>query len=91
MRSKYRIVEETTFASVLAKARAARGLSVRKLSEVSGVSPSTIYRLESGKTNIRFSSVAQLVVVLKIGIDLVSKENISPNGKKPISVIREPK
>ncbi len=50
----------------LKEARAARVLTVRALAEQAGVSPSTVHRIETGRSTPRFLVIQKLSTVLGI-------------------------
>ena len=60
----------------LKEARARKGLSQRELSARSGVPQSHISKIESGKVDLRVSSLVALARVLGLELELVPKKSI---------------
>ena len=89
MRKRYRIKQEITIGDLVEGARIHREMSVASLSELSGVSKTTIRRLEHGNTSVRFSKVVAILAVLGVNINLIHKEEIGRFGRKPVRLIRE--
>lgn len=58
-----------TVAKTIQRARYAKGLTLRQLSEVSGVSVGTIQRLESGNGNPQGSTIFRLADALDLDPD----------------------
>jgi len=67
----------------LKELREERGLSLRKLAELSGIHFVTLARLENGLIDPRLSTLLKLCKALKISIgELVGKEKPSTKGGK---------
>lgn len=64
-----------TFSKMIKEARKAQQLSQMDLQDLSGVSASVIYKLESGRSDVALGSL--LVLTDALGIELVAK---SPLG-----------
>jgi len=63
-------------ATALKNARAARRLSQRALSELTGVPQSHISRIESGSVDLRVSSLVELARVLDLELTLVPRKSV---------------
>lgn len=61
---------------ILKEARARKGLSQRELSAKSGVPQSHISKIESGRVDLRVSSLVALARVLDLELELVPKKSI---------------
>jgi HTH-type transcriptional regulator/antitoxin HipB len=70
---KYTIID---IAEKLKAARAARGLSQRKLSQLAGVPQGHISKIESGNVDLRVSSLIQLARALGLELTLVPRKTL---------------
>ena len=66
----------------LKRLRQKRGLSLRKLAEVSGVHYISIIRLESGECDLRLSTLRKLAKALKVTVAELIGETTSQKGGK---------
>lgn len=64
-------------AKTLKKAREAKGLSQRALSDLAGVPQSHISKIESGGVDLRASSLVELARVLDLELTLVPRKSVS--------------
>lgn len=68
-----------TFAKMIKEARKAQQLSQMDLRDLSGVSASVIYKLETGRNDVTLSSL--LAVSEALGIELVGKSPLGTEVK----------
>jgi transcriptional regulator with XRE-family HTH domain len=72
-------------AALLRERRRSSGLSVRALSNISGVAPSTVSRIENGRFTPTFETAVRLAQVLEI--DLAELPRVGPKDEKsPTSI-----
>ena len=84
--SEYTMSTNTTFLSTLHELMVENGLSVRKLSKLSGVATATIQRLKSGESTPHPATIAKLAAALavdpKVLVHLGSPWNAALTFKK---------
>jgi predicted transcriptional regulator len=90
-----RRIFEVEFAEALQEELDRQGMTIRELADLAGIPPATLYKLTSGKTDPRFSTVRKIVNVLEpqersfIGViaarfllDELDNRDIVVNGQK---------
>lgn len=53
----------------LAAARVNKGLTLKEVSDITGLSKDTVYKVESGKSDPRYSTLCKLCRLYEVGLD----------------------